>query len=190
MRLPSYCGAVPAKSIRISSPVDLDRAADRQVAVDRLDDVLGLAAPVRERGERGSHHPLGVGVELVHRGGDAVAAAPLAELVEPPLGEAVRGELGAEVAAPLLGLPRRLDEALEHLVGEELRRQDHALLLERARERGQARRLDPADVGVVGARDREAEGGAGDERHVGQVRAAGVRVVEDRDLAGLERRAA
>ena len=165
---------------------ELDRAVDRQVAVDRLDDVLGLAAAVRKRRERGAHHPLGVRVELVHRGGDAIAAAARAELVEPQLGETVRGELGAEVAPPLLRLPRRPDEALEHLVGEELRREDHALLLERVREGGQARGLDPADVGVVGARDREAEDGAGHERDVGQVRAAGVRVVEDRDLAGLE----
>ena len=98
----------------------------------------------------------------------------------------MRRELGAEVAAPLLRLPRPLDEALEHLVGEELRRQDHALLLERARERRQARRLDPADVGVVRSRDGVAEHGARDERHVGEMRAAGVRVVEDRDLALLE----
>ncbi len=155
---------------------------DRQVAVDRLDDVLGLPAPVRKPGKRGAHHPLGIRVELVHRGGDAIAAAARAQLLEPPLGETVRGELGAEVAPPLLRLPRRPDEALEHLVGEELRRQDHALLLQRVREGRQARGLDPADVGVVGARDREAEVGARDERDVGQVRAAGVRVVEDRDL--------
>ena len=165
---------------------DLDRAVDGQVAVDRLDDVLGLAATVRKRGERGPHHPLRVRVELVHRSGDAVATPSRAQLLEPPLGETVRGELRAEVAAPLLRLPRRADEALEHLVGEELRRQDHALLLERARERGEARRLDAADVRVMGSRDREAEHGARDERDVGQVRAAGVRVVEDRDLSRLE----
>ena len=174
------------KSIRIASPAISTVHVDRQVAVDCLDDVLGLAASVRESGERRSHHPLGVRVELVHRRDDAVTAAPRAELVEPELGETVRGELGAEVAPPLLRLPRRLDEAFEHVVGQELRRQDHAFLLQRVRERGQARGLDPADVRVVGARDGKAEGGAGDERHVGQVRAAGVRVVEDRDLAGLE----
>jgi hypothetical protein len=165
---------------------DRDGTADRQVTVNRLDNVLGLAATVRELCDRGPHHPLGVGEELVHRGGDAVATTALTELLEPSLGEPVRGELGAKVAAPLLGLPRRQDEALEHLVGEELRRQDHAFLVEGAREGGEARRLDPADVRVVGTRDREPEDGAGDEGHVGQVGAARVRVVEDRDLARLE----
>jgi hypothetical protein len=67
----------------------------------------------------------------------------------------VRGQLGAKVAAPLLRLPTRRDEALQHLLRQQLRRQDHALLLEHVGERRQARRLDPADVGVMSARDRE-----------------------------------
>jgi hypothetical protein len=165
---------------------DLGGAVDRQVAVHRLDHVLGLAATVRKRGERGAHHALGVGVELVHRGGDSIPAAARAQLLEPSLGEAVRGELRSEVTAPLLRLPRRQDEPLEHLVRQELRREDHAFFLEHVRERGQARRLDPADVRVVGARDRVAEPGARNERYVGQVGAAGVRVVEDRDLPLVE----
>ena len=45
-----------------------------------------------------------------------------------------------------------------------------------------APRLAPSDVGVVRARDGEAELRPRDERHVGQVGAAGVRVVENEDV--------
>ena len=98
----------------------------------------------------------------------------------------MRRELGAKIAAAFLRPACLRDELLERGVGEELRRHDHAFFGERARERGQARGLDAADVGVVRARDGVAERGAGDERDVGQVRAAGVRVVEEGDLAGRE----
>src|SRR5262249_59736950 len=80
-------------------PGELHGAPDREISVDRLDDVLRLPAPVGESGERSAHHPLGVRVELVHRSRDVVAPAAFAQLVEPWLGKPVRRELGAEVAA-------------------------------------------------------------------------------------------
>ncbi len=98
----------------------------------------------------------------------------------------MRSELGAEVAAALLRPARLRGEPLERVVVEAARRDDHAFLLEGARERGQTRGLDAADVRVVRARDGVAERRAGDERDVGQVRAPGVRVVEEGDLAGRE----
>src|SRR5205814_10259322 len=112
--------------------------------------------------------------KLVHRGRDLLAPAPLAELVEAALRESVRRDLGAEIAAALFRAAGLGDEPLERLVCQELGRDDHAFLLERAREGGEARGLDAADVGVVRARDGVAERGAGDERDVGEVRAAGV----------------
>ena len=63
-------------------------------------------------------------------------------------------------------------------------------LVERARIRRHRAWLSPADVRVMRARDREAGLGARDERDVGQMRAAGVRVVERPHLAGRRDRAA
>ena len=89
---------------------DLDRAADRELAVDRFDDVLRRPAPVGERGDRGANHPLRVRVQLVHRRGDALASAARAQLVDPPLGEPVRGHLRPQVAAALVRVARVRDE--------------------------------------------------------------------------------
>ena len=97
-------------------------------------------------------------------------------------GEPVRGELRAEVAAALVRVAHPRDEGVEDVVVEPRRRDHDALLVERARVGGHAAGLDAADVGVVRARDGEAERGARDERDVGEVRAAGVRVVEDEDV--------
>jgi hypothetical protein len=44
----------------------------------------------------------------------------------------VRRELGAEIATPLLGVPHARDERLERGRIEPRRRDDHALLVERA----------------------------------------------------------
>ena len=154
--------------------------------VDCLDHVFGLASPIRKRPDRGAHHPLGVRVELVHRGGDSLGAAACAQLLEPLVGEPVRGELCAEVAAALLGWRVASTKRSRTSSVRSCGRQDHALLVEGVREGRQARGLNPPDVGVMRARDREPEGSARDESHVGQMRAARVRVVEDGDLADLE----
>ena len=156
----------------------------RELALDRLEDVVCLVASVGEPRDRRPDDPLRIGVELVHRRSHPLPAVARAELVDACAREPLGRELGAEVAEALLGIPHLRDEALENGVVQAGRRDDNALVGERAREGGHAARLDPADVGVVGARDGEAEGGARDERDVRQVRAAGVRVIEDVRVVG------
>ena len=168
---------------------DGDGGADDELALERLEHVGRLVAAVRELGDRRAHAPLRVGEELVHRREDQLAAAPLAELGEPPLREPVRRELRAEVAAALVGVAHVGEQDRRDLVGEAHGRDDEPLLVDLGRVGRQARRLGAADVGVVGAADGEAALRARDERDVGEVRAAGEGVVEDEDLAGRGSRA-
>ena len=177
---------------RRSSEIDLDlvaahghRRADRELALLRLDDVLGLPAAVRQARERRAHDPLRVRVELVHRSRDAIPPAPRAQLIDAPLGELVRGDLRAEVAAALVRVARVREEEREDLVRERQRGQDEPFLVELARVGREARGLHSAHVGVMRARDGEPERRPRDERHVGEVRAAGERVVEDPHCARL-----
>ena len=93
LRFPSYCGAVPAKSMSIDVAVDGDSRADVEQARARLEEVGALVAAVRELANGCSHDALGVSEELVHRRGDAVASAPRAELRYASLGEPVRSQL-------------------------------------------------------------------------------------------------
>ena len=95
----------------------------------------------------------------------------------------MRRELGTKVAAALVGVPHPRDELVEDAVVEARRRDHDTLLLEPARVGGQAAGLGGADIGVVSAGDGEARARARDERDVGQVRAAGERVVQDPGLA-------
>ena len=90
-------------------------------------------------------------MELVHRGRDRVAPAALAELGDPPLGEPVRGELGAQVAAALVRVAHVGEDDRHDLVGEANGRKDEPLLVEVGRVGRQARGLRAADVGVVRA---------------------------------------
>ena len=159
------------------------RADLELAAVCGLQHVGRLEAPVRNPRDRRAHEALRVGVELVHRGLDPVGSSARAELVETTVGEPVRRQLRTEVAAALVRVAHARDEAVECRVVQARRRDHDALLVEPARARGQAAGLPAADVGVVRARDREADGRARDERDVGQVRPARERVVEDEDVA-------
>ena len=69
----------------------------------------------------------------------------------------MRGELGAEVAAPLLGIPHARHEGVEHRVVEPGRRDHDAFLVEPARVGGETAGLLCADVRVVGPGDRKAD---------------------------------
>src|SRR2546421_3141738 len=71
------------------------------------------------------------------------------------------------------------DERVERRIVELRRRDDDALPVECARIRGHRPRLRSADIGVVGARDGEADLSPRHERDVRQMRATRVRVVED-----------
>ena len=102
--------------------VDLDRVSrdrhggpDLEQALRRLERVGALEAAVRELGERGAHDALRVREELVHRRRDPLPAAARAELLDPALGEVVRRELRAEVAAALVRVPHLRDEPLERV---------------------------------------------------------------------------
>ncbi len=95
----------------------------------------------------------------------------------------MRGELGAKVAAPLLGVSHALDDVGQRRLVETRRRDHDAFLVERPRLRRHRAGLDRSDVRVVRAGDGEAERRARDDRHVGQVRPARVRVVEDPDVS-------
>ena len=185
LRLPSCCA-------RRSGEVDLDLVAcdgdgdaDLQLPGGRLQRVARLVAPVGEAGDGSADDALGVAVELVHRGGDSVRPAPLDELREAALGQPVGGQLSVEVAPPLVRVAHVREQDGQQLVVEAHRREHEPLLVDVGRARGEAGRLHAADVGVVRARAGEAAGHAGDERDVGEMRAAGEGIVDDVDLAGL-----
>ena len=164
---------------------DGDGGVDRELAaLDRLERVGGLEPPVREARDRCADAALGVVVELVHRGLDAGVSVAVAELLRSSRRKPVRGQLGAEVAAALVGVAHPRDERVEDVLVEPRRRNDDALLIEPARARRQAPRLDGSDVGVMRARDRETGGRSRDEGDVGEVGAARERVVEDVDVVG------
>ena len=143
LRLPSCCGAVPSKSNAISSPAMRDGGAQDEIALGASSTSVAFEAAVRQARERRPHDALRVGVQLVHRGDDPVAPSPLAELADAPLGEPVRGQLGAEVAAALLGVSHLRDEVGEDVVVEPGRRDHDSLVGERARARGHAPGLAP-----------------------------------------------
>src|SRR5207249_11915852 len=132
------------------------------------EDVSRLEAAVRQPRDRRTDAALGVRIELVAGGLDARAAAPFAELVEPPPRQTVRGQLRPEISAPLVGVPRLRDELLEDLVIEARGRDHDTFLLEAPRLGREAPGLTGADVGVMRARDGEADLCPRHERDVGQ----------------------
>ena len=185
--LRSGAGEVDAHRV----PVDLDRRADLEVALGRLDGLGGLVAPVRHLRDRGAGAPLGVVPHLGAGAAPPVRPAAPAQLLHPALGEPVHGELRAQVAAALVAGARVGGDQVDQLAGQAHRREDQALLVQLGRVGRHRRRDHPADVGVVGARRGPAEPLAfdvdrRDERDVRQVRAAEERVVEHPHVAGLD----
>ncbi len=156
---------------------------DLELAVERLEVVDRLPASVGKPPDRRADHPLRVGEELVHGGRHGLRATPLAQLGQAPLGQPMRRELRPQVAAALVRVAHVGEHQRQHLVVQADGRDDQPLLEELARLGGEARRLHPAHVRVVRARDGEAARDTRDEGDVGEVRAAGVRVVDREDLA-------
>ena len=78
--------------------VDRHGRMDAELALDRLEDVVCLVASVGEPRDRRPDDPLGIGVELVHRGRHPLPAVARAELVDACAREPLGRELGAEVA--------------------------------------------------------------------------------------------
>ena len=58
LRLPSCCGAVPAKSISIASPAIVTARGCRAGPASRLEKVGGLVAAVRQLADCGAHDAL------------------------------------------------------------------------------------------------------------------------------------
>ena len=143
---------------RGSGEVDLDRVSgdrhrdpDLEEPVRRLECVGSLEASVGQVAQRRANDALRVREELVHRGLDAPAPSSGAKLVDPPVGERVRRELRAQVAAALVRVAHPADELLERRSVEAGRRDHDPFLRERRRAGRQAPRLRAADVGVVRA---------------------------------------
>src|SRR3954454_13861893 len=98
----------------------------------------------------------------------------------------MRRDLRTKIAAALVRVTRVRDEQANDFVRQKRRRDDRSLLVELSRERGERRGLHASYVRVVRARDRVAQRRARDERHVGQMRAPGIGIVEDARLALVE----
>ena len=170
--------------------VDLDRVAgdrdgcpDLDQPVPPLELIRSLVAAVRELPQRRSHDALRVREQRVHRRGDPIATSAGAQLLDALVREPVRGELRAQVSPALVRVPHLRDEPVDGRVVETRGRDHDALVLEHPRVGREASRFRASHVGVVGACHREAERCPRDDRQVGKVGAAGVRVVEDPRLA-------
>ena len=159
-----------------------DGDLDHEVAVDRLDHVRGREPAVGQCLDARSDAPFRVGMELVHRRLDPVAPPTKDQLGAPALGEAVRRQLGTQVAATLVRVARARGDELDDVVVEPRGRDHEPFLREQGGKRRQAPGLDAADVGVVRAADGEPESRRRDERDVGQMRPARVRVVQHPDV--------
>jgi hypothetical protein len=130
---------------------------DGELSFRRLELVGRLVPPVGEPRDRRAHEALGIHVELLHRGADAIRPVARAELVDAAAAEPLGGQLRPEVSEALLGVAHAADEVVERVVVEPGGRDDHPFLLQGAGEGGHAARLGAADVGVVRAADREPE---------------------------------
>jgi hypothetical protein len=108
------------------------RGADREVALRSFEHVLGFETTIGESCDRRTDDSLRVVEELVHRRDDPVAAAAFAELGEAARGERVCCELGPKIAAALLRVAHLRDEVGEHVLVEARRRNDDALIGQRA----------------------------------------------------------
>ena len=100
-------------------------------------------------------------MQLVHRRLNRLPATTFAELVQTALRKAMGRELGAQVAAALVGVAHARDEPGQHVVVEARRRDHDTFLVERPRLGGEAARLGGTDVGMVRACDRKARRACG-----------------------------
>ena len=139
---------------------------------------------------------LGVGDHLLESGEDGVFATAFYKLSDALFGDVVRGDLGAQVAAPEVGGAHVGEQEVEHVLDvfagahQTNRGDDQALLVDLARVARHGAGTHTPDVRVVGPRDRVPDDpplvdDGGDERYIRQVRAARVRVVYGEHVARL-----
>src|SRR4249919_1856945 len=181
--------------IRAAREVEIQRVppnggadTQRNVAIAALEDVLCRALAVGHLRERGPRAPLRVVEDLAGRGPEQLPAMPLGELPQPAVAGQVRCPLRPQVGQPLLRVPHPPGQLTEDRVVRARRGNDHALLVQRHRERRHAARRRAADVGVMGAAGGEADQPliVEDRRDQGDVREVGpaaVGVIEDPEIA-------
>ena len=130
-----------------------DRHGDPQLEepVRSLERIGSLEPAVGKISECSTHDALRIRKELGHRLPDAIPSSSSAKLLDPALGERMRRELCAQVAAALVGIAHARDELLESLAVEPRRSNHHPFLGERRRSGGEAPGLGASDVGVMRA---------------------------------------
>ena len=158
--------------------------------------VLGGVLPVGEVADGLACALLCVRDDLIEGGEDRVLASAVYKLGEALFCDVVRGDLGPQVTAPEAGGADVGEEEVHHVghvfavAHQTHRRDDDALLEDLARVARHGAGTHPAHVGVVGPRHRVPDnlslvGDGRDERYVGQMRPARVRVVYGEDVARL-----
>ena len=172
--------------------VDLARRDDA-VAVE---DIGELRLAIGQRAQRGAHHGFRVVLHLLHDVEQRVGAVFRRQRLQPRRGTPVRRHLRAQIAEPLgggadIGEDDRLDGGIRLAVAIQAdRRQAQALAVDLGH-RAVAAGRGAADVGPVRAHAAEAEQAAfvecgRDDVHVGQMRAALIRIVVDEHVAGRD----
>ena len=150
---------------------------------------------VREIGDASACPPLGVRECLVHPSLEQIESEPARDVVDAGCGEAVCGELRAQVGDSLSRLAHCRDELREKrrvqppLGSQASGRDDDSLLLERGRVGGHASGSPSADVRMMSAVGGKAEVALADEerrhqRDVREMRPAAVGIVQDPRISG------
>ena len=157
----SYIDAHRDRQVRRVDPIALEPVGRHEC--DRGQAGQGRARPARRVADQVARRR--------RHGRPAVAGSEGAQALSSP---GRRGALRGEVTAPHLGRAHAREERPLHLGGEARRRNDHTLLLERARPRRHAPRLGAADVRMMGAHGAIRADGASllhrhrlDEGHIG-----------------------
>jgi hypothetical protein len=175
--------------------VDTQRTVAEAVLLHRIG---SFVAAVGDATDAGTHQPVRVRDERVHRGRHLGRAPPPRQPGQPDAADAQRRELRCEIAGTLRrrAYVRQHDapDVLDALAAGEQphRRQSQAFLVDLARQRHRAGRH-TADVGMVRAYGNVPDRAAvltvnrADEREVGQMRAACERIVQQHHIAGAER---
>ena len=177
---------------------DRDRFSAEAIVVHR---VFEAVRAVRQRGDGRPRQALAVVQQRLPRAPEPGEAEPQRQRAQPLGADPLRGDLGVKVASALVRGPHVAQHERQRLLDEHARaiephRRDHEAFLDQLRGDGHRSGRDPPDVRLVGPARHEADrpgapparalrlGEDGrDHRHVGQVRAAEIGVVQDRDVA-------
>src|SRR5664280_1692324 len=184
---------LPDGTYRACTELEGDGVTDEDIVVDVTVTVAlqlgaGPVGAVRQAPQGLAGPAFGVAKHLLEPGEQRVQPTVVHQLADPPLGHPVGGHLRPEVAPAQPGGARVGADQLQHVIGEPDRRDDQPLLPQIPGTGRHGTRGHAADVGVVRpgdgiGDDRPTDGHRADQRDIGEVRAAGVRVVEDPHVA-------